>query len=170
MFDPVVSFLHGVDSHKDQQVRRALSPLAAHVAEQNCRALGSVHLNKGAMPKFIHRVTESVGSQIRRAPWWDSRRARTTGFISVTQNTCCQSMGRRAGSTSSALGIDRCVKGVTLAIFDGRSDKQAGDLVGPQLTSDQRPERDEAREYLRNALQTDPGPAKLREEVMKATG
>lgn len=64
LLDPLTTCLDaGIDSHKDQDVRRALRPLYQLAAEIGAAIVGVVHLKKGAGTEgpATHRVMGSVG-------------------------------------------------------------------------------------------------------------
>lgn len=62
VFDPLMAFLGAhIDSHKDQDVRRALSPLAAMAARRNVAVLLVRHLNKAPGGSAIYRGGGSIG-------------------------------------------------------------------------------------------------------------
>jgi len=62
VLDPVVAHLHsGLDSHKDQQVRQALAPLARWADGADGAVLGVMHLNKGLGADVLDRVNGSRG-------------------------------------------------------------------------------------------------------------
>lgn len=62
VFDPLMAFLaEGIDSHRDQDVRRALTPLAAMAARRNVAVLLVRHLNKAIGGPALHRGGGSIG-------------------------------------------------------------------------------------------------------------
>jgi hypothetical protein len=62
VFDPLMAFLSArIDSHKDQDVRRALSPLTAMAARRNVAVLLVRHLNKAPGGSAIYRGGGSIG-------------------------------------------------------------------------------------------------------------
>ena len=62
VFDPLMAFLGAdINSHKDQDVRRALSPLAAMAARRNVAVLLVRHLNKSLGGSAIYRGGGSIG-------------------------------------------------------------------------------------------------------------
>jgi hypothetical protein len=59
--DPLSAFLPGrLDSHKDQDVRRAIAPLAEIADSRDIAVVGIVHLNKSATSDVLARVAGSV--------------------------------------------------------------------------------------------------------------
>jgi hypothetical protein len=60
--DPLMAYLGGdVNSHRDQDVRRALAPLARIAEETGCAVLVLRHNNKGQAPNVLHRGGGSIG-------------------------------------------------------------------------------------------------------------
>lgn len=62
VLDPLVALLAGnVDSYRDQDMRRALSPLHQLAAELDCAVIAIWHLNKGTGTDWMTRVAGSSG-------------------------------------------------------------------------------------------------------------
>ena len=62
VIDPLVAYLDSdVNSHRDQDVRRALAPLARMAEETKCAILLVRHLNKGAGGDTLYRGGGSIG-------------------------------------------------------------------------------------------------------------
>ncbi len=62
ILDPLNAFLSGsVDGHRDQQVRRALAPLARLAEQHHLAVLVVVHLNKAPGTDALYRVGGSIG-------------------------------------------------------------------------------------------------------------
>jgi hypothetical protein len=62
VIDPLMAHLpEGVNSWRDQSVRRALAPLARMAAERGCAVVVVAHLNKATMGDPLHRAGGSVG-------------------------------------------------------------------------------------------------------------
>jgi hypothetical protein len=61
MIDPLMAALPGgIDSHRDQDVRRVLAPLAQLAADADLAVIGVLHLRKGAANEALDRVSGSV--------------------------------------------------------------------------------------------------------------
>ena len=59
--DPVMAALAGrVDSHRDQDVRRALAPFVQLAAEADLAVIGVLHLRKGGAAEALDRISGSV--------------------------------------------------------------------------------------------------------------
>ncbi len=62
IIDPIVASLPStIDAHRDQDVRRAMAPLAKLAADCQLAALGLIHWNKGASTDAITRISGSTG-------------------------------------------------------------------------------------------------------------
>jgi AAA domain len=61
--DPAGSYVgrSGVNDHKDSELRTLLDPLAEKAAEHRVTIALTKHLNKGASPEAVHRVSGSTG-------------------------------------------------------------------------------------------------------------
>ncbi|MCL2001084.1 MAG: AAA family ATPase, partial [Planctomycetes bacterium] len=67
--DPVTAFASGIDSHKNADVRQALTPLAEFAKHVGVAVLGVGHLNKSSGPA-IYRVTGSLAwTAAARSAW-----------------------------------------------------------------------------------------------------
>lgn len=61
LIDPMMGHLGDVDSYKDQNIRKALGPLASLTEKVNGVVLGIMHLNKRECLSIVSRVGGSVG-------------------------------------------------------------------------------------------------------------
>lgn len=62
VLDPLNAFLSAaIDGHKDQQVRRAIAPLAKLAHDHQLAVVVTVHLNKAAGTSPVYRVGGSIG-------------------------------------------------------------------------------------------------------------
>jgi hypothetical protein len=61
IIDPVTAYLGKVDSHKDADVRRVLTPLSQTIDECGASLLMIMHLNKSAASAALYRVSGSIG-------------------------------------------------------------------------------------------------------------
>ena len=71
ILDTLTTFLaSGIDSHRDQDVRRALTPLVKTAAEYGTAVLAVRHLNKGQQSNAMHRGMGSMAfTGLARAVW-----------------------------------------------------------------------------------------------------
>ncbi len=70
IIDTLSAYMGGVDTHRDADVRRVLSPLADLARETNVTILGLRHLNKDESGRAIYRGQASIGFTAQaRAVW-----------------------------------------------------------------------------------------------------
>ena len=127
--DPLMAFLgEKIDAHKDQDVRRALTPLAA-MADRTGAAVQLVrHLNKGEGKIPVYRGGGSIGiigaarmgSLVAVDPQDENRRV-----LAPTKNN----LATRPKSLSYAL--EEAENGAVRVAWLGESDLSATDLLGP---------------------------------------
>ena len=60
IIDPISSYLDGIDTHKNAEVRSTLEPLCLMAEQQNMAILGVSHLNKAEKLDTISRVSGSM--------------------------------------------------------------------------------------------------------------
>jgi putative DNA primase/helicase len=60
IISPVMTFMGGKDSMRDQEVRQVLTPLVAMAAELKIAVVAVIHLNKADDKKAIHRIQASM--------------------------------------------------------------------------------------------------------------
>jgi len=61
VLDPLVALLPGkIDAHRDQDVRRAIAPLAKLAEEEDIAVVGIFHLNKGQSRDVLMRASGSI--------------------------------------------------------------------------------------------------------------
>jgi hypothetical protein len=58
--DPLSAYLGQVDTHRDSEVRSALAPLLALIAERRCALVAIAHLSKDAQRAALHRPGGSI--------------------------------------------------------------------------------------------------------------
>lgn len=153
--DPLMAFLAGsVDAHSDQSVRRALHPLAK-LAEATGAAIVVIrHLNKSGGGRAMYRGGGSIGiTGAARAvhlvgadPDDDDRRLLACVKLNVAT---------KPPTLAYRLVADP-LHGVARVQWDGTSHHGADDLLA---SGDELSDRDEARCWLRHALE--PGPRQV---------
>lgn len=158
--DPLAAFLAAsVDSHRDQDVRRALHRLK-ELAERSGAAVACVrHLNKAGGANALYRGTGSIGIVgAARAgllvgvdPDDDARRV-------LAVSKC--NLGPEPPSVAFRLVEDELL-GVARIVWQGESKHRAGDLLGVRGDGDpEAPARGEAEVFLREVLAGGAAPAK----------
>ena len=171
--DPLMAYLgEGTNAHRDQDVRRALAPLA-HLAERTGVAVVLVrHLNKAASANALYRGGGSigiigaarVGLLVAADPDDPERR-----IVAVTKGNLAKPPASLAFHLEAIPGGD-----VARVVWDGGSPHTAGSLLDVPSSDEDRAERDqergaraEARDWLREVLR--PGPLPAREVMTAAT-
>lgn len=158
VIDPLMAFLPGdVNSHRDQDVRRALSPLA-RMAERTGAAIVVVrHLNKSAGGAAIYRGGGSIGIVgaarsgllIAKHPEDDGRRV----MASIKSNLA-------APAPSLVFGLSEAENGAVAVDWKGASTLDASALLSAPVDSEERSAMSEAQEFLREMLADGPLPSK----------
>lgn len=165
IIDPLMAFLGDkIDAHKDQDIRRALAPLAA-VAERTGAAVQLVrHLNKGEGKIPVYRGGGSIGiigaarigSLVAVDPQDENRRV-----LASTKNN----LATRPKSLS--YGLEEAENGAVKVAWSGQSDLSAADLLGPSEGAEPGA-RGEAEGFLRSLLADGPIPSEKIFEAAKA--
>jgi AAA domain len=159
IIDPLVAFLGStVDSHLDQDVRRALHPLAQLAEERDVAILALRHLTKGGGPQAIYRGGGSIGIVgaarsallVARDPEDDGARV----LASVKCNLAPEPASLTFRLESTAGGVARIAWG-------GSSPHRADALVAAPADESERSSIDDAIAFLREELSA--APRKTRE-------
>ena len=159
--DPLMAFLSGeINSHKDQDVRRALAPLAA-MAERTGAAVHVVrHLSKGDGRSPIYRGGGSIGiigaarmgSLVAKDPQDDNRRV-----LAPTKNNLATQ------PKSLLYRLEEADNGAVKVVWAGETGLSADDLLQTSNGAESEA-RTEAEDFLRSLLADGPLPS---EEVFK---
>lgn len=155
--DPLMAFLSGeTNSHKDQDVRRALAPLAA--LAEGCGVCMVVirHLNKSAAHNPLYRGGGSIGIigaarmafVVGKDPQDENRRV-----LAATKNNLA------AAPQSLVFSLEEAENGSVRVRWLGSSEVSAKDLLAP-AREEHADARDEAVLFLREILAGGPVPAK----------
>jgi len=150
VIDPLMAFLPGeVNSHRDQDVRRALAPLA-RLAERTAAAVVVVrHLNKGQGGNPLYRGGGSIGIVgaarsgllVAKHPEDDDRRV----LASVKSNLA-------APAPSLEFGLSSTESGAVRVDWKGESPLSAEALLSAPTDHEERSTLSEAQEFLRVVL------------------
>lgn len=157
--DPVMAALSGrVDSYRDQDVRRALVPLAQLAAEADLAVIGVLHLRKGATGEPLDRISGSVAF---------TAAARSVLVFGQDPGATDDSPDRILAHAKSNLGplapsLSYCVEPVAVEPDDsevqtvrltsnGECSLTASDLLAPSMATD-RSEVEIAAEWLADEL------------------
>ena len=164
VIDPIMSFLSGKhDSHRDQDVRRALTPLVELAQRTGCAVLAVMHQNKRQGVAAMYRAGGSIGfvglartaMMLAQDPDDPERRV----LAQVKNNLAKERKAHRLRL------ITRPGHEVAAIEWLGECDLRADDLCGPPESAESRSALHDAKEFLREQLADGPKP---RAEVMTA--
>jgi len=167
VIDPLMAFLPGeVNSHRDQDVRRALAPLA-RLAERTGTAVVVIrHLNKGQGGNVLYRGGGSIGIVgaarsgllIAKDPENESRRV----LASIKSNLA-------AAAPSLVFGLSSTESGAVRVDWKGESTLDAAALLSAPTDPEERSVFQEAKDLLREVLSEGPVPAaEVKQEARSA--
>jgi putative DNA primase/helicase len=143
--DPVASIVGGnVDTYRDNEVRAALDPLVDLAHRRGIAVLGIAHMNKAVAMKALYRVSGSVGFVALARSVLLVAREEDTGrraVVAIKHNLCAE---------SSAVEFEISAEGFRWV--GEAADLDAGRLLAGAATPDERSEREEAEDFLRDAL------------------
>lgn len=157
--DPLMAFLSGgVDSHKDQDVRRALAPLARLADTTGVAVVVVRHLNKGTHSNPLYRGGASIGIigaarlayLVAKDPQDEERRV-----LAATKSNLARP------PESFLFAVEGASNGAARVGWLGRSEASARDLLSSPQDRDRSDARDEAVEFLTTLLTG--GPVSARE-------
>jgi hypothetical protein len=160
--DPLMAFLGGTtDSHKDQDVRRALAPLAALAERTRASVLIVRHLNKATGGKPLYRGGGSIGIigaarsglVVAQDPEDPERR-----ILAANKNNLSRA------AQSLAFGLETAPNGAARVVWGGASSLSAGDILREPAGPKRRSALSEAKAFLFQELAGGPVDA---ERVMK---
>lgn len=157
VIDPLMAFLSGeTNSHRDQDVRRALAPLA-RLAERTGAAIVVVrHLNKAAGGNALYRGGGSIGIVgaarsgllVAKHPEDDGRRV----LASIKSNLA-------APAPSLVFSLSSTESGAVRVDWKGETPLDASALLSAPTDHEERSAMSEAQEFLREVLSDGPQPA-----------
>lgn len=166
--DPLMAFL-GADTnaHRDQDVRRALAPLARLAEETGAAVVAIRHLNKGSGGQALYRGGGSIGIVgaarsallVARHPEDDERRV----LAPLKSN-----LG--AAPPALAFKLTEAANGAVVIDWQGEVALSAAELLEVPTGAEDRRAGDEAREWLGSLLLNGPVPAKDVTRQAKADG
>jgi len=167
VIDPLMAFLPGdVNSHRDQDVRRALAPLA-RLAERAGAAIVVIrHLNKTTGGNALYRGGGSIGIVgaarsgllIAAHPEDDGRRV----MASMKSNLA-------APAPSLVFGLEPAENGAVRVDWKGESTLDASALLSAPTDPEERSVLQEAKDLLRETLSEGPVPAaEVKQEARSA--
>lgn len=158
LVDPLMAFLSGdTNSHRDQDVRRALAPLAGLAEKTGAAVLVVRHLNKGAAANPLYRGGGSIGIigaarmafVVGKDPQDEDRRV-----LASTKNNLAPP------PQSLMFGLTEAESGSVRVNWLGASEVSAKDILGTPQDQEHSDARSEAVEFLNDILYEGPIPAK----------
>ncbi len=158
--DPIVAYVGtGTDTHRANQVRSILAPLAAFATEFGCAVLVVRHLSKGHAARSIYRGQGSIDFTAA------ARSVLLTGSDPTDpERRALVQIKTNIGPTAPALGFE---------IPDGRfrwtgdTSLTASDLLSSEGSSEEKSAEEEARDFLLDLLREGRVPAT---DVLKSAG
>jgi len=166
--DPLMAFLSGgTDSHKDQDVRRVLTPLAALAERTRAAVLIVRHLNKSAGGNALYRGGGSIGiigaarSGLVIAPDPEDADRRILAANKHNLSRAAPSLVFRVGTAPN---------GAARVVWGGTSSLSAGDILREPADPEQRSLLSEAEEFLLKELKDGPVAAELVKKDARAAG
>ncbi len=152
--DPLMAFLGGkTDSHKDQDVRRALAPLAALAERTRAAVLIVRHLNKTAGGNTLYRGGGSIGIigaarsglVVAQDPEDPERRILAANKHNLSR-----------AAQSLVFGLETAPNGAARVVWGGTSGLSAGDILKEPTDPEQRSALTEAKDFLLKELADGP--------------
>lgn len=166
--DPVVAHLHGtLDSHKDQQVRHALTPLAQWADSTNAAVLGVMHFNKGISTDVLDRVNGSRGFTaaarslltVGDNPEDQGERVVAVGKSNLAPAGVPSLRFRIEGRTITHPAVEGPIETSGIAWLGEAKGVTSRDLLGAAVSDEDRSARQEAADWLCDLLGKEPVPA-----------
>jgi RecA-family ATPase len=166
--DPLMAFLgEKTDSHKDQDIRRALAPLAALAERTRVTVLIVRHLNKAAGGNTLYRGGGSIGIigaarsglVVAKDPEDSERR-----ILAANKHN----LSRAAPSLVFRVGT--APNGAACVVWGGTSSLNAADILREPVDPEQRSALSEAKGFLSKELADGPVAAELVEKDAGAAG
>jgi putative DNA primase/helicase len=162
VIDPINAYLRGVDGHKDTDIRSVLGPLA-HLAERYGVAVICVrHLTKGGRDKSIYRGLGGIGY---------TAAARSVLLVGINPDNTTERVivchKHNLAPDSPAITFEIAAGRF---LWKGESRVTAAQLLAPEQGGEERLARDEAIDFLREALADGRRPAKEVETAARELG
>jgi len=163
IIDPVSAYIGAkIDTHRERDVRGALSPLAALAERRNVSIVGVVHMNKSQDLQAIYRVSGSMAFvAAARAVWLiarDKEESARRHFVALKYNLI-----------EKPIGFSFEIRDGQVVIDTQSSPPDVEELVG--ATKPHSPEKlAEAEKFLKEILKSGPMPAKKVVHTAKLEG
>jgi putative DNA primase/helicase len=168
--DPLMAYLgQSVNTHRDQDVRRALAPLARLGERTGAAVLSIRHLNKAAEGNPLYRGGGSIG--IIGAARSGLLVARDPDDPTGARRALASQKSNLAPTpTSLTYVLEPTASGAARVAWQGPTSFTAAALLGQPASTDSRSALHEAMDFLRDALASGPGPVKEVEREAKEAG
>ena len=168
VIDPLMAFLTGkTDSHKDQDIRRALAPLAALAERTGAAVLIVRHLNKSVGGNALYRGGGSIGiigaarAGLVVAPDPEDPERR---ILAANKHNLSRA------APSLVFRVEAAPNGAARVAWEGTSRLSTGDVLKEPADPDQKSALSEAKEFLLTELAEGPVAAELVRKVARAAG
>ena len=166
--DPLMAFLSGgTNSHRDQDVRRALAPLARLAEETATAVLVVRHLNKASGGNPLYRGGGSIGIVGAARSALLVAKHPEDGELRVLAPLKCN-LARPAASL--AFGLAEADEGAVRVDWKGETPHTADTLLAAPLDPEERSALEEAKEFLREALKDGPRWSKVVQDEARELG
>ena len=156
--DPLMAFLSGdTNSHKDQDVRRALAPLASLAQRTGAAVLIVRHLNKAGGGNTLYRGGGSIGIigaaraalVVAEDPEDPERR-----ILAHNKQNLCKPVA------SLAFAVETAPNRAARIAWRGQSELSASQILRPPVDEEEKSALSEAKEFLQDELRDGPMAAK----------
>lgn len=168
VIDPLMAFLSSkTDSHKDQDVRRALAPMAALAERTGAAVLIVRHLNKAAGGNTLYRGGGSIGTigaaraGLVVAPDPDDPERR---ILAANKHNLSRA------APSLAFRVETAPNGAARVAWGGTSSLSGGDILREPADPEQRSAFSEAKDFLVKELADGRVDAELVKKDARAAG
>jgi putative DNA primase/helicase len=174
IIDPVSSYLGKVDSHKNADVRGALEPLGDMAARLRVAVVSITHFSKGAGQSAVNSFIGSIAFVaaaraafiVTRDP--DNPDPARRLFVQAKNNLAADVGGLAFRVEQRLVSKDIVASAIT---WEGeRIARTADEILQANREGNEKPERAEAEEFLRDALAAGPRPSTEIEAEAKGAG
>lgn len=166
--DPLMAYLSNrTNSFRDQDVRRALAPLAAAAEDAGACIVLIRHLNKGGGTHPLYRGGGSIGIVgAVRAGLLVGRNPLDDGQCILVQSK--SNLGKPVPAL--AFRLEEASNRVARIRWEGATNHTAAELLALPVEDDERTARDDTKDFLRDVLADGPLPVKDVERAAKEAG
>lgn len=174
IMDPIVSAVSG-DSHKNNEVRRGLQPLADLGRDVNCAIIGITHLTKGTQGREpIERITGSIAfGALARLVWMSVKTVNEDNTVTRIFMRAKSNLGYDAGGFKYILQVVQLTPEIetTRVVWGEYVEGQARDILSDsEQTLEERSELDNAKHFLQEYLHSGPRDARSIEDAARRAG